>query len=63
MKRFLLFTGYAYYPGGGWEDFSGTFDTLEGAQMEATRLFREKVGDWAHVIDTVTTAEVWRTLR
>lgn len=31
MKRFLAFQGENYYPGGGWDDFSGDFDTADGA--------------------------------
>lgn len=28
MKRFLLFVCEKYYPKGGWEDFSGSYDVL-----------------------------------
>ena len=63
MKRFLLFTGWDHEAGGGWNDFVGDFDTLEGAQMKAVEQFRTDWDDWAHVIDTTTMAEVWRTKR
>ncbi len=29
MKRYLLFAFNEYYPGGGWNDFQGSFGTLE----------------------------------
>jgi hypothetical protein len=29
MKRYLLFAFDKYYPKGGWEDFIGSFDTIE----------------------------------
>lgn len=31
MKRFAAFYFDQYYPGGGWNDFKGTFDTMEEA--------------------------------
>lgn len=32
MKRFLLFIYDHYYPGGGWSDFVGDFDTESEAE-------------------------------
>ncbi|MGA9780033.1 MAG: hypothetical protein WBS33_17365 [Verrucomicrobiia bacterium] len=32
LKRFLLFTYAAYYPGGGWGDFEDSYSTLEEAR-------------------------------
>lgn len=29
LKRFWLFSGLNYYPGGGMKDFKGCFDTKE----------------------------------
>lgn len=31
MKRYIIFAYEAYYPGGGWSDFCGDFDTVEEA--------------------------------
>lgn len=53
MKRFLLFVGQAYYPHGGFNDFFGSFDTLEEAVQNAQE--PSKYGychDWAHIIDS-----------
>lgn len=35
MKRYLLFTFYTYYPSGGWDDFVGSYRTIEEARTEA----------------------------
>lgn len=50
MKRFLLFSGDIYYPGGGWNDFQGDFDTLNEATDKAIELKR----DWDQIVDTET---------
>lgn len=49
LKRFLVFDYSDYYPGGGWNDFEGTFDTIE----EALRAHPE----CREIVDT-TTAQV-----
>ena len=50
MKRFLVFSGTDYYPGGGVEDFDTDFDTLEYAKM-----FQIDSGhEWANILDTKT---------
>lgn len=54
MKRYLVFKGSDYYPNGGWEDFSGDFDTIEEAREAATTNRYE----WSHIIDTTTKKEV-----
>lgn len=54
MKRFLLFSGDCYYPGGGWDDFKGDFDTAESAQAKSIK----ERDDWWHVVDTTTMKEV-----
>ena len=45
MKPYLLFCGDTYYPLGGWEDFKGSFDTLEDAR--AAMPIHEY--SWAHI--------------
>ena len=48
MKRYFLFAGDHYYPGGGMEDFEGDFDTFGEAKAKG-----EKPDyDWWHVWDT-----------
>ena len=58
MKRFLVFAGDYYYPSGGWEDFVGSFDTLEAAKADAARRTANEgitgaIG-WAQVVDSVS---------
>ena len=48
MKRFLLFSGWNYYPSGGVDDFNGSFDTKEEAIRAAGKL---EVWDWAQIYD------------
>lgn len=58
---FLLFVGSEFYPLGGWEDYVGTFTTLEDAKEEAHKLAASGnyVYMWAHVVDTNTDRVVW----
>lgn len=60
LKRYLVFTGPSYYPGGGWDDYVGTFDTYAEA-LAASRIPEPghlSPPDWAHIIDTHTLEEV-----
>lgn len=45
-----------YYPGGGWDDFRGSFDTLEEAYSFLTQKKIEDplFLDWYHVVDSET---------
>jgi hypothetical protein len=47
VKRFILFAGDFYYPGGGAADFISEYDHL----MDAKTQIR---GDWSHILDTQT---------
>jgi len=47
LKRFLLFAGDNYYPRGGWDDFRGSYDSLEEA-LAAPR----HNDNWWHVVDS-----------
>lgn len=50
LKRYLVFEFEQYYPAGGWNDFVGSFDTLEEAR---------KKSDWdCQIIDSETSKEV-----
>ena len=48
MKPFYVFCGYNYYPSGGWADFAGSFETLEGANRW---LVNYTSRDWYHIVD------------
>lgn len=47
MDRYLLFGGDKYYPGGGWQDFKGSFTTKSAALREAANWGWE----WWHIVD------------
>lgn len=61
-KRFLAFGGYNYYPGGGWEDFAGSFDTLDEA-VTAAKEAADKDYGWWNVADAATGRVVGRGRR
>jgi hypothetical protein len=46
VKRYLLFAGDLYYPGGGWSDFRGSYDDIYEA-VDGARTW-----DWYHVVDS-----------
>ncbi len=48
MKRFILFAGDCYYPGGGAADFIGDFHNLIDAQIFPLN------HNWSHILDTET---------
>jgi hypothetical protein len=52
LKRYLVFAGDSYYPGGGWEDFVDSFDSLDEAHASAATA--QEKSDWSHVVDTHT---------
>jgi len=60
MKRFLVFFGSQYYPGGGMNDFMDDYDTLDEAIKE---IEKRAEGDWmyywGHIWDSETRIEVW----
>jgi hypothetical protein len=47
MKRYLLFAGDNFYPEGGWNDYCGSFDTID----EAIDYLNGNVVDWWHIVD------------
>lgn len=59
MKRYLLFTGPNDYPKGGFEDFEGSFDTIDealAAYQSNCDLWVDAGGveenmDWYHIFD------------
>lgn len=60
MKRFALFAGDDYYPGGGWKDFRASFDTEQAAMDSFANTSRDgwvKLAgsfDWWHLVDLTT---------
>lgn len=48
MKPYALFSGWSYYPRGGWDDFFATFDTPQEAHAHAVGVLGH---DWHHVVD------------
>ncbi len=51
MKNYALFAGYNYYPGGGFEDLQGFFDTTGEAVTVANGTSKF---EWYHIVDTKT---------
>ena len=51
MKRFMLFSGSDYYPAGGMDDFSDSFDTLELAMSHRESKNDEYYIEWKHIFD------------
>lgn len=60
MKKYLLFAGDNYYPGGGMYDLIDSFDTIEEAIIKAKeqRPYADSSGyqcyDWYHIVDKDT---------
>lgn len=54
-KRFLLFTYYQYYPGGGEKDVKGSYVSLDEAKAAAI----EDECDFAEVLDMDAREFVW----
>jgi hypothetical protein len=52
---FLLFAGHSYYPRGGWNDFIGSFASVEDAKTHM--LNSEERYDWWHVVSNETITE------
>jgi len=60
LKRYLVFVGQDYYPAGGWQDFSNSFDTIAEAREDAATHTPVacKGWMWSHIVDTTTGEEV-----
>lgn len=55
MKRFLVFAGNNYYPGGGWSDFVSAHDTVDEARGAVTAEYQRQQPvkpDWHQIVDT-----------
>lgn len=51
MKRYLLFMFDQYYPTGGWNDFRGSFDSIEAATAAVAEA---QYCDFWQVVDSQT---------
>ena len=58
LKRYLLFQGETYYPDGGWNDFIGSYDSIEEA--ENVLINKDAKFTWWHIVDS-TTEEIVRS--
>ncbi len=56
IKRYLLFTYDTYYPGGGWSDCAGSFDTLDEIREHLKN--QDYKCDHEEVIDLETGKEI-----
>jgi hypothetical protein len=56
-KRYALFAGQNYYPGGGWGDFCGLFDSQGEAKAFAAdggAKSEYSDSDWGQIVDLLT---------
>lgn len=51
--KFALFKGPTYYPGEGWDDFIGFYDSAEEAQAKGEELSKRVGMGWWQVVDLV----------
>jgi len=47
LSKFLVFCGDNYYPSGGWEEFKGSFGTLE----DAINFLLDLNYNWYHIVN------------
>lgn len=53
--RYMLFSGPTYYPDGGFNDYRGSYESVEEAVAEITlRRDQTRMVDWFHVVDKQT---------
>lgn len=55
-KPFLLFQGRDYYPDGGWDDYVGSFATVDAAKSAPQEI--DESGSWLQIVDARTRAVV-----
>ena len=58
---YMLFAGQDFYPGGGWNDFRGTFDTIREAVSAYITLLESETLHWGHVVGTKTMSVEWHS--
>lgn len=59
MKRYLAFAGFLFLEEGGWDDYAGNFESLEGARLGVVAWGLRYPGRmWWHIVDTTTGEKV-----
>jgi hypothetical protein len=58
LKRYIVFAYEAYYPGGGWSDYKGSYDSCDEAFREADKFDIEYCGG-IEIIDSETCEDVY----
>ena len=53
-RRYLLFSGAIDYPQGGWNDFVGSYDSVEEALTTLIKTVPLGLRGWWHIVDTET---------
>lgn len=56
-KRYLVFAGDSYYTAGGWDDFHGSYNTLQEAKTAARDAEKTRY-DWTQIVDIATGQEL-----
>ena len=54
MKRFLVFCGEDYYPGGGFQDYVGSADTMNDAMALIIKDKTVNQSEWSDIVDSTT---------
>lgn len=49
-EKYKLFFGQTYYASGGYNDFEGIFDSIEGAKKFIENKYQEEYDAWAHIV-------------
>jgi hypothetical protein len=68
MKKYLLFYGNTFYPGGGFDDFIGEYDSIQECLLALYENFKkEGIEDnpeyykefrWSHAYDTISKEKI-----
>lgn len=58
MNKYILFAGHNYYPEGGFDDFHGSFETIEAAKewlgLNPNKISNQYIDHWCHIVDRNT---------
>ena len=58
MKKYLLFAGHRYYPDGGFDDFRGSFNSIDEAKewfgSNYDKISHSYIDHWCQVVDRDT---------
>lgn len=57
-EKYLVFYGYDFYPGGGWKDYQGCFNSFKEAEDKIKSL--PAYDHWAHIVhDSIIICSAW----